>query len=152
MWVPSLPSGMRLADSPKSFLSPAGYPNRFLQSVNQRCSLSHVFLPRCEAWARLFPHSMARAKTSEQSRVRSKAATIEELTRGIGHLQEFLAKVEDLGREGFPYLDAGRARTELQFRECIRRTFGEKSSEFQEHRRHRLLMDSPQDTQQSVTL
>jgi len=95
---------------------------------------------------------MARAKTSEPSRVRSKAATSEELTRGVGNLQEFLAQVEDLGREGFPYLDAGRARTELQFRECIRRTFGEKSSEFQEHRHHRLLMDSPEGTQQSIAL
>ena len=84
--------------------------------------------------------------------LRSKAATIEELTRGVGKLQEFLAQVEDLGREGFPYLDAAKARTELQFRECIRRTFGEKSPEFQEHRHHRLLMDSPEDTQQSITL
>jgi len=95
---------------------------------------------------------MARAKTSEQIRARSKAATIEDLTRGVGKLQEFLAQVEDLGREGFPYLDAGRARTELQFRECIRRTFGEKSPEFQEHRHHRLLMDSPENTHQSITL
>ena len=95
---------------------------------------------------------MARAKTSEQSRSRSKAATIEEICRGVGKLQEFLAQVEDLGREGFPYLDAGRARTELQFRECIRRTFGEKSPEFQEHRHHRLLMGSPEDTHQSIDL
>jgi REase_DpnII-MboI len=95
---------------------------------------------------------MARAKTSEQSRVRTKVATIEELTRGIGNLQEFLVKLEDLGREGFPYLDAARARTELQFRECIRRTFGEKSSEFQEHRHHKLLMGSPEETQQSLAL
>ena len=116
------------------------------------CSLSHVFLPRCGGWARLFPHSMARAKTSEQSRLRSKAATIEELTRGIGNIQEFLSQVEDLGREGFPYLDAARARAELQFRECIRRTFGEKSPEFQEHRHHKFLMDSPEETQQSIAL
>jgi hypothetical protein len=95
---------------------------------------------------------MARAKTSEPSRSRSKAATVEELTRGVGYLHEFLAKVEDLGREGFPYLDAARARTELQFRECIRRTFGEKSPEFQEHRHHKLLMDSPEETQQSIAL
>jgi hypothetical protein len=95
---------------------------------------------------------MARAKTSEQSRSRSKAATIEELTRGVGNLQEFLAQVKDLGREGFPYLDAARARTELQFRECIRRTFGEKSPEFQEHRHHKFLLDSPEETQQSITL
>ena len=95
---------------------------------------------------------MARAKTSEPSRVRSKAATIEELIRGARELQEFLAQVEDLGREGFPYLDAARARTELQFRECIRRTFGEKSQEFQKHRHHRLPMDSPEETRQSVDL
>ncbi len=95
---------------------------------------------------------MARAKTSEPSRARSKTVTVEELTRGVGNLQEFLAKVEDLGREGFPYLDAARARTELQFRECIRRTFGEKSPEFQEHRHHRLLMDTPEGTQQSIAL
>ena len=114
--------------------------------------LSYVFLPRCRGWARLSPDSMARAKTSEPSRVRSKAATVEELTRGVGNLQKFLAQVEDLGREGFPYLDAARARTELQFRECIRRTFGEKSPEFQEHRHHRLLMDTPEATQQSIAL
>ena len=95
---------------------------------------------------------MPRAKTSEQSRSRSKAATVEELTRGAGKLQEFLSQVEDLGREGFPYMDAARARTELQFRECVRRTFGEKSPEFQEHRQHKLLMNSPEETQQSIAL
>jgi hypothetical protein len=95
---------------------------------------------------------MARAKTSEQTRARSKVAMIDDLSRGAGELQEFLAKVEDLGREGFPYLDAGRARIDLQFRECIRRTFGEKSQEFQEHRHHRLLMGSPEETKQSITL
>jgi REase_DpnII-MboI len=84
--------------------------------------------------------------------MRSKTATIEELTRSAGELQEFLAQVEDLGREGFPYLDAARARTELQFRECIRRTFGEKSQEFQEHCQHKLLMDSPEETRQSIVL
>src|SRR5262249_29524564 len=35
---------------------------------------------------------------------------------------------------------------------CIRRTFGEKSSEFQEHRQHKLLMGSPEETQQSIAL
>ena len=99
-----------------------------------------------------FLYTIARAKTSEPSRSRSKAATIEELSRGVGKFQEFLVQVEDLGREGFPYLDASKARTELQLRECIRRTFGEKSPEFQEHRHHKLLMDSPENTQQSIAL
>ena len=98
---------------------------------------------------------MARAKISEQPRARSKAAiaaAIDELSRGAAALKEFLSQVEDLGREGFPYIDAARARTELQFRECIRRTFGEKSSEFQAHRHHRLLMGSPDETRQSVAV
>jgi DpnII restriction endonuclease len=77
---------------------------------------------------------------------------IEDLVRGAGELQKFLARVEDLGREGFPYLDAALARTELQFRECIRRIFGEKSPEFQEHRQHRLLLGSPEETRKSITL
>ena len=124
----------------------------FRGGFESSCPLSYVFLPRCGSWARLSPDCMARAKTSEPSRVRSKAATVEELSHGVGNLQEFLAQVEDMGREGFPYLDAARARTELQFRECIRRTFGEKSTEFQEHRHHRLLMDTPEGTQQSLTL
>jgi hypothetical protein len=95
---------------------------------------------------------MARAKTPEQSRSRSKAAMIEDLTRGTGELQEFLAQMKDLGREGFPYLDAARARAELKFRECIRRTFGEKSQEFQEYRQHKLLMDGPEEMRQSIAL
>src|SRR5207237_4463638 len=44
------------------------------------------------------------------------------------------------------------ARAELQFRECIRRIFGEKSPEYQEHRQHRLLMGSPEQTRKSVVL
>jgi len=127
-------------------------PSCFRGGFEDSRQLSYVFLPRCGGWARLPPDSMARAKTSEPSRVRSKTATVEELTRGVGNLQEFLAQVEDLGREGFPYLDAARARTELQFRECIRRTFGEKSPEFQEHRHHRLLINTPEGTQQSIAL
>jgi len=114
--------------------------------------ISRVFLPGCRGRATLSAHSMARAKPSEQTRGRSKAAMIDDLARGAGELQEFLARVEDLAREGFPYLDAARARTELQFRECLRRTFGEKSPEFQEHRHHRLLMGSPEEKRQSITL
>lgn len=95
---------------------------------------------------------MARAKTAEQSRTRSKTAMIEDLTRGAGELQEFLAQMKDLGREGFPYLDAARARAELKFRECIRRTFGEKSQEFQKYRHHKLLLDGPEEMQQSIAL
>jgi len=76
--------------------------------------------------------------------VRSKALDVEDLTQGIEQLQDFVAKVEDLGREGFPYLEGARARTELQFRECIKRAFGDKSPEFQTYRNHKLSSDTKQ--------
>jgi len=90
---------------------------------------------------------MARAKSE---RARSKLSPIEDLTQSIEQLQAFLSKVEDLGREGFPYLEGARARTELQLRECIKRAFGDKSPEFLTHRHHRLSVLS--DSKQTVSL
>jgi hypothetical protein len=90
---------------------------------------------------------MARPRSE---RARSKTLAIDELTQSIEQLQELLSKVEDLGREGFPYLEGARARTELQLRECIKRAFGEKSPEFQTHRQHKLSVSS--DTKQTVRL
>lgn len=90
---------------------------------------------------------MARARSE---RARSKLSPIEDLTQSIEQLQAFLSKVEDLGREGFPYLEGARARTELQLRECIKRAFGDKSPEFQAHRHHRLSVLS--DSKQTVSL
>ena len=90
---------------------------------------------------------MARAR-SERSR--SKSAPIDDLTQSIEQLQALLSKVEDLGREGFPYLEGARARTELEFRECIKRAFGDKSPEFQTHRHHKLSVAS--DSKQTVSL
>src|SRR5512145_1518380 len=77
---------------------------------------------------------MARAKSE---RVRSKQLGIDDLTQSIAQLQSFIPKLEDLGREGFPYLEGAKARTELQLRECIKRAFGDKSQEFQAHRHHK---------------
>jgi len=84
---------------------------------------------------------MARARSE---RARSKPLVVDDLTQSIEQLQDFVAKVEDLGREGFPYLEGARARTELQFRECIKRAFGDKSPEFQTYRNHKLSSDTKQ--------
>jgi DpnII restriction endonuclease len=92
---------------------------------------------------------MARAKTE---RSRSKTSAIEDLTQSIEQLQSYLPKVEDLGREGFPYIEGARARTELQLRECIKRAFGEKSPEYQAHRHHKLAMGTQAETKQTVSL
>lgn len=92
---------------------------------------------------------MARAK-SERSR--SKPTPIDDLTQSIEQLQAILPKVEDLGRDGFPYLEGSRARTELQIRECIKRAFGEKSPEFQSNRHLKLAIGPAGEQNQTVTL
>jgi hypothetical protein len=81
---------------------------------------------------------MARAKSTEQGRIKSKSAAVDEVNRGVEKLKDLLAQIEDLSREGFPYRDAVRARTELSLRETIRRIFGEKSEEYQTHKTHKL--------------
>ncbi|HEY6084870.1 MAG TPA: hypothetical protein VIU63_05705, partial [Nitrospira sp.] len=75
-----------------------------------------------------------------------------DISRGLERLQNFLPQIEDLARDGFPYMEGARARTELQLRECIRKTFGEKSPEYQAYRLHRLSVDTPADTKQTVAL
>jgi len=92
---------------------------------------------------------MARARAE---RTRSKTAILEDIAQGMERLQSFIPQIEDLGRDGFPYLEGARARTELQLKECIKKTFGEKSPEFQTYRQHRLSVDTPADTKQTVAL
>jgi len=95
------------------------------------------------------PTPMARAKSE---RARSKTLAIDDLTQSIEQLQAFIPKLEDLGREGFPYLEGALARTELQLRECIKRAFGDKSHEFQTHRQLKLALSSSIEKKQTLTL
>lgn len=95
---------------------------------------------------------MARAKASEPQRGRSKQNAVEELNRGITTLRELSSQIDDLSRDGFPYRDAVRARTELSLRESIRRLFGEKSPEYQAHKNHKLRIGNRTESAQSTTL
>jgi hypothetical protein len=81
---------------------------------------------------------MARAKSSDAAKARAKTPAIDEINRSIDKLQTLMAQIEDLCREGFPYREAVRARTELALRETIRRVFGEKSDEYQRYKDHKL--------------
>ena len=92
---------------------------------------------------------MARTRSE---RARSKTLAIEDLTQSIEQLQAFIPKLEDLGREGFPYLEGALSRTELQLRECIKRAFGDKSTEFQTHRHLKLAISSATEKKQTLTL
>ncbi|MCS6295574.1 MAG: hypothetical protein H8K09_05020 [Nitrospira sp.] len=95
---------------------------------------------------------MARAKTTEALRSKTKPNAVDELTRGIATLRELSVQIDDLSRDGFPYREAGRARTELSFRETIRRLFGEKSPEYQTHKHHKLKVGSRAESAQSTAL
>ncbi|MEQ1628745.1 MAG: hypothetical protein ABL965_15210 [Nitrospira sp.] len=95
---------------------------------------------------------MARTRSAESPRTRSKTAAIEEITQGLATFQSILTAIEDFSREGFPYRDGARAKAELQIRETVRRLFGERSPEYQAHRAHKLKISTPAETTQSVHL
>lgn len=95
---------------------------------------------------------MARTRSAESPRTRSKTAAIDEITQGLDTFQKILTSIEDFSREGFPYRDGARAKAELQIRETVRRLFGERSPEYQAHRAHRLKISTPAETTQSVHL
>lgn len=81
---------------------------------------------------------MARSRAVEQQRSRPKTTPLEEITLGIAKFQEVVAAINDISQEGFPYRDAAQSKAELQFRECLRQTFGERSQEFQTHRNFKI--------------
>ena len=95
---------------------------------------------------------MARTRSAESPRTRSKTAAIEEVAQGLATFQNILTSIEDFSREGFPYRDGARAKAELQIRETVRRLFGERSPEYQAHRAHKLKISTPAETTQSVHL
>lgn len=95
---------------------------------------------------------MARARSAEHQRTRPKTALIEEITLGISKFQEVLAAVNDFGQEGFPYRDAAQSKVELQFRECLRQTFGERSQEFQQYRNFKVRTADKTELAQSLTV
>ncbi|MCS6292990.1 MAG: hypothetical protein H8J66_07940 [Nitrospira sp.] len=95
---------------------------------------------------------MARTRSAESPRTRSKTAAIDEIAQGLATFQSILTSIEDFSREGFPYRDGARAKAELQIRETVRRLFGERSPEYQAHRAHKLKISTPAETTQSVHL
>lgn len=95
---------------------------------------------------------MARARPSEHQRPRSKTALIDEIAQGISKLQEVLAAINDISQEGFPYRDAAQSKAELQFRECLRQTFGERSHEFQTYRNFKIRTAAKAEVAQTLSV
>lgn len=99
-----------------------------------------------------FHTTMARARPAECQRPRSKIALIEEITHGINKFQEVLAAINDISQEGFPYRDAAQSKAELQFRECLRQTFDERSHEFQTYRTFKIRTGDKTEVAQTLTV
>lgn len=95
---------------------------------------------------------MARARAADQQRSRSKWTPLEEITLGITKFQEVVATIHDISQEGFPYRDAAQSKAELQFRECLRQTFGERSQEFQTHRNFKIRTADKADVARSLAV
>lgn len=95
---------------------------------------------------------MARTKSIEQARTKSKTAAVDEVNRGIEKLMDLMAQIEDLSRDGFPYRDAVRSRTELSLRETIRRIFGEKSEEYQTYKSHKIRASHRAESAQTIAV
>ncbi len=96
---------------------------------------------------------MGKKKSPQQTRNRQKSGSpLDEINNAIEALQGRVAQVEDLRREGFPYRDALRARAELQLRETIRKIFGERSSEFQRIKHHRLISTNEADIARTLVI
>lgn len=95
---------------------------------------------------------MARTRAAEHQRSRSKAALIEEVTHRINKFHEVLSTISDISQEGFPYRDAAQSKAELQFRECLRQTFGERSHEFQTYRNFKIHTADPAEVTQTLTV
>ena len=111
-----------------------------------------VFLPGIRASARLFHTAMARTRAAEHQRSRSKAALIEEVAHRINKFHEVLATISDISQEGFPYRDAAQSKAELQFRECLRQAFGERSHEFQTYRSFKIRTADKAEVTQTLTV
>jgi hypothetical protein len=78
---------------------------------------------------------MGKNKTHEHSRARHRGLeSPDEVDQGIRELKERIPQIEELKKDGLPYLDALRVKADFQLRETIKEVFGDKSPEFEEYR------------------
>ena len=81
---------------------------------------------------------MAKSKSLESQPISKKGFLSAREVRGIEKLRGLIAQVEELMKEGIPYQDARRVKTEFQVREIIREIFGAASPEYQANEQHRI--------------
>ena len=93
---------------------------------------------------------MARTHSADNSQSLPKSISLEEIETGTIRLQEVLTAINDFSQDGFPYRDAAKSKAELQFRECVKHVFGERSQEFQAFRDYKLRTSSKAEVAQSI--
>lgn len=87
---------------------------------------------------------MAKSKPHDHPRIRHRGhGASDEFSLGTEKLRARIAQVEELKKDGLPYLDALKVRAKLQIRETIREVFGERSPEFQQYKHYRIRACTP---------
>jgi DpnII restriction endonuclease len=82
---------------------------------------------------------MAKVKSSESQPISKKVlVSAREITQGMEKLRELIPQVEELMKDGIPYQEARRVKTEFQVRKTIREIFGPGSPECIANQQHRI--------------
>lgn len=77
--------------------------------------------------------TMAKGKAQPSQSAQARFSSVTEIRQHIAKLAERIEQVQELLKEGLPYIDAMQVKVELAVRETIREIFGDKSSEFQDY-------------------
>ena len=82
---------------------------------------------------------MAKIKSPESQPISKKVLlSAREITQGIEKLRELIPQVEELMKDGIPYQEARKVKTEFQVRKTIREIFGAGSPECIANQQHRI--------------
>ncbi len=78
--------------------------------------------------------------------------SVTEIDTGLSKLRERIPQLEELRKDGLPYLDALRVKAEFQLRETVKEVFGDKSPEFEEHRHYRIKSCTQREIDEALAL
>ena len=81
---------------------------------------------------------MAKSKSPESQSISKKGFLSAREIQGIEKLRGLIPQVEELMKDGIPYQDARKVKTEFQVRKTIREIFGDDSPECKANRQHRI--------------
>ena len=95
---------------------------------------------------------MAKSKSPESQPISKKGFLSAREIQGIEKLRGLIVQVEELMKDGIPYQDARRVKTEFRMREIIREIFGDESPECKANKQHRINTDSATEIAKTLSM